>query len=185
MDSQDVTYLLSKWRAGDRGALDSLTPIVYGELRKIAEAQLKKERSDHTLAPTALVHEAWMKLAKGNESEFASRGHFYALASRIMRNVLIDHARRLQAEKNGGKAITVTLTGVNEAGGAQPMDFLVLNDAIDRLAKMNPRQAQVIEMRYFGGLGLEEIASITGVSASTIMREQRAAEAWLSHTLLG
>jgi RNA polymerase sigma factor (TIGR02999 family) len=145
MESQDVTYLLSKWREGDRGALDSLTPLVYGELRKIAEAQLKKERNDHTLAPTALVHEAWMKLAKGNDSEFASRGHFYALAARIMRNVLIDHARRLQAEKHGGNAITVTLTGVKEAAG-QPLDFLVLNDAIDRLSKMNPRQAQVIEM---------------------------------------
>ncbi|MFN7932007.1 MAG: sigma-70 family RNA polymerase sigma factor [Bryobacteraceae bacterium] len=184
MESQDVTYLLAKWREGDRGALDSLTPLVYEELRRIADAQLKRERSDHTLAPTALVHEAWMKLAKGNESEFASRGHFYALASRIMRNVLIDHARRLQSEKHGGKAITVTLAGVSESA-AQPMDFLVLNDAIDRLAKMNPRQAKVLEMRYFGGLGLEEIAGITGSSASTIMREQRAAEAWLAHTLLG
>lgn len=179
----DVTLLLSRWCSGDRGALDSLTPLVYEELRQIAEHYLSRERSNHTLAPTALVHEAWMRLVRQDQSSFPNRKHFYGLAARIMRNILVDHARNLQTSKRGGGLPPIAFSDaiVVEAGHAS--EFLMLNDAMDSLAKMSPRQAQVIELRYFAGLKLDEIAEITGVSEATISRDQKAAEAWLGQVM--
>lgn len=179
----DVTLLLSRWCSGDRGALDSLTPLVYEELRQIAEHYLSRERSNHTLAPTALVHEAWMRLVRQDQSSFPNRKHFYGLAARIMRNILVDHARNLQTSKRGGGLPPIAFSDaiVVEAGHAS--EFLMLNDAMDSLAKMSPRQAQVIELRYFAGLKLDEIAEITGVSEATISRDQKAAEAWLGQAM--
>ncbi|MBL8177218.1 MAG: sigma-70 family RNA polymerase sigma factor [Bryobacterales bacterium] len=179
----DVTVLLSRWCSGDRGALDALTPLVYEELRAIAEHYLGKERSNHTLAPTALVHEAWLKLVRQDQSEFPNRKHFYALAARVMRNILVDHARALQTGKRGGGQMTIAFGEAQFTQTQHANQFLVLNDAMDRLAKMSPRQAQVIELRYFAGLNLEEISELTGVSQSTISRDQRAAEAWLGQAM--
>lgn len=181
----DVTVLLSRWCSGDRGALDTLTPLVYEELRSIAEHYLGKERSNHTLAPTALVHEAWLKLVRQDQSTFPNRKHFYALAARIMRNILVDHARTLQTGKRGGGLPAITFSEAVFVEARHADEFLLLNDALDKLAKMSPRQAQVIELRYFAGLSLDEIADVTGVSESTISRDQRAAEAWLGQAMQG
>ncbi|PWU01702.1 MAG: RNA polymerase subunit sigma-70 [Terriglobia bacterium] len=179
----DVTQLLAQWAQGDRRALDSLTSAVYSELRKIADGYLRRERSGHTLQPTALVHEAWMRLVKQHQTNFENRKQFYALAAQIMRQILVDHARSVRAEKRGGGAPKVEL---HEALG-QPVDhveaFLALDQALTELSRWSPRQAQVIEMRYFGGLNVEEAAELLGVSNATISREQRTAEAWLSHAM--
>lgn len=181
----DVTLLLSRWCSGDRGALDTLTPLVYEELRQIAGHYLVRERNNHTLAPTALVHEAWMRLVRQDQQSFPNRKHFYALAARIMRNILVDHARGLHTGKRGGGLPDITFSDTLFIEAKQAGDFLLLNDAIDKLARMSPRQAQVIELRYFAGLKLEEIAELTGVSEATICRDQKAAEAWLGQAMQG
>jgi RNA polymerase sigma factor (TIGR02999 family) len=179
----DVTELLSRWCSGDRGALDALTPLVYEELRRIAGHYARNERGNHPLPPTALVHEVWMRLVNQEPENFVNRKHFFALAARIMRNILIDQARSSQSEKRGGGVLKIALSQSAFIQTQQAREFLLLNDALDSLAKMSPRQAQVLELRYFGGLNLEEIAEITGFSAATISRDQHAAEAWLSHAM--
>lgn len=184
--SGDVTELLARWAHGDRAALDDMMPVVYSELRRIADAYLRRERSGHTLQPTALVHEAWMRLIKQERPSLTHRKHFFALAAQIMRRILVDHARATQAQKRGGD---VTKTQLDEVAAASPHDttetieLLALDEALSELGRVDARQAQVIEMKYFGGLTLEELADVLGVSAATISRDQRAAEAWLSHAL--
>src|SRR6185295_6026525 len=150
------------WAGGNHGALDTLMPVVYAELRKIADAYLQRERSGHTLQPTALVNEAWLRLVKTDDPSFAHRGQFFALAAQMMRRILVDHARALNADKRGGGAIRTTL-----------------DEALEQLARVSPRQARVIELRYFGGLGVEEMAGVLGVSMATVSRDQKTAEAWL------
>jgi RNA polymerase sigma-70 factor, ECF subfamily len=178
----DVTRLLEAWASGNRGALDALTPVVYAELRKIADAYLKSERSTHTLQPTALVHEAWIRLAKTDTPSFEHRRQFYALAAQMMRRILVDHARAAARDKRGGGAIRTSLDAV--PGVSDPtIDILALDEALEQLASVSPRQARVIELRYFGGLDLEEMAGILGVSAATVSRDQRTAEAWLGAAL--
>jgi RNA polymerase sigma factor (TIGR02999 family) len=179
----DVTQLLALWARGDRAALDALTSIVYAELHKIAGGYLRRERNDHTLQPTALVNEAWMRLAKQDQSSFGNRKQFFALAAQIMRQILVDHARGLNAEKRGGGAPKASLEEAVTLGIAGPGEFLILDDALTQLAGFSPRKAQIIEMRYFGGLNVEEMAEVLGVSIATISREQRTAEAWLSQQM--
>ena len=179
----DVTQLLAQWAGGDGAALDSLMSIVYAELRKIADGYLRHERSGHTLQPTALVHEAWLRLVKQDELSFANRKQFFALAAQIMRRILVDHARGVQAEKRGGGNAIVDLNedftyAVNRAD-----EFLALDQALGKLALFSPRMAQVLELRYFGGFKVEELADLLGVSIATISREQHAAEAWLSQAM--
>jgi RNA polymerase sigma factor (TIGR02999 family) len=180
-----VTTLLARWSSGDRDALDALMPVVYGELRKIADAYLRRERPGHTLQPTALVHEAWLRLVTQDQPDFAHRRQFFALAAQMMRRILVDHARRAAALKRGGSAITVPLDEARDQGGAPALELLALDQALDRLAALSARQARVIELRYFGGLNVEEAADVLSVSPATISRDQKMAEAWLSHAMYG
>ena len=173
-----VTQLLARWREGDRGALDTLAPLVHSELRRIAEGYLRSERGGHTLQPTALVNEAWLRLVRKEQPDFENRRRFFALAARVMRHVLVDYARAAHAGKRGAAACV----GLDEPAGAVATDFdrfLALDEALDQLARVSPRQANIIEMRYFSGLSGNEIAGLLGISAVTVSREQAAAEAWL------
>ena len=178
-----ITQLLIRWTEGDRSALDSLTPIVYSELRKIAEGYLRRERDGHTLQPTALVNEAWLRLSKPSELRFDSRKQFFGLAAQVMRQVLVDYARGARAGKRGGGERAVSLDDL-EIGANSDLDaFLALDEAMERLAAFSPRQARVIELRHFAGLNLEEMAELLNVSPATISREQKSAEAWLSRAM--
>lgn len=179
----DVTLLLAQWKDGDRAALDAATHIVYAELRRIAEAYLKRERGSHTLQPTALIHEAYLLLVKEQGSTFENRRRFFAFAARIMRQILVDHARSSGAEKRGGGLARVPLNEAVDFVPDHADEFLALNEAIDQLARLSPRKAQVIELRYFGGLNVEETAQVLDVSIATISREQRMAEAWLNKAM--
>jgi len=179
----DVTQLLARWAGGDRAALDALMSVVYAELRKIADAYLRRERSGHTLQPTALVNEAWLRLVRQDELQFDHRKQFYALAAQVMRRILVDHARALAADKRGGCSLKTTLDAEVSAGVNRTIELLALDEALDQLARVSPRQAQVIELRYFAGLTVEEIGDLVGVSAATISRDQKTAEAWLGHAM--
>ena len=179
MPQGDVTQQLTRWAQGDSSAIDSLMPLIYTELRRIAAGYLRRERSGHILQPTALVNEAWLRLAKQDHLDFQNRQRFFALAAHMMRQVLVEYARVAKADKRGGGAIPITLPESLAAAGGGIDRFLALDEALEQLATLSARQAQVIEMRYFGGLGVEEAAGLLGVSAATISREQKAAEAWL------
>jgi RNA polymerase sigma-70 factor (ECF subfamily) len=179
----DITQLLTRWADGDKAALDVLMPVVYTELRKIADAYLRRERGSHTLQPTALVHEAWMRLVQQDNPHFDQRKQFYGLAAQVMRRILVDHARARSAEKRGGGAAHVEVPENLTSPRAPTDDLLALDQALNQLAEVSPRQARVIELRYFGGLNLEEMADLLQVSQATVSRDQRAAEAWLSHAM--
>jgi RNA polymerase sigma factor (TIGR02999 family) len=174
----DVTQLLEQWAGGNRGALDALMPVVYGELRKIADSYLRRERSGHTLQPTALVHEAWLRLVKTNDPSFAHRREFFALAAQMMRRILVDHARAMNADKRGGGAVKTAIVP-DALAPDRTVELIALHEALEQLAGVSPRQARVIELRYFAGLGVVEMADVLGVSAATVSRDQRTAEAWL------
>jgi RNA polymerase sigma factor (TIGR02999 family) len=179
----EVTQLLVRWAGGDRAALDALMPIVYGELRQIADAYLRRERADHTLQPTALVHEAWLRLVRQDQKHFDHRKQFYGLAAQVMRRILVDHARAAKADKRGGGVRITTLTDGMADATSQVVELLALDEALTSLGRVSPRQAQVIELRYFGGLNVDEVADMLNVSPATVSRDQRTAEAWLSHTM--
>jgi RNA polymerase sigma factor (TIGR02999 family) len=180
----DVTQLLAQWGQGDRAALDAATRIVYAELRKIAEGYLQRERSEHTLQPTALIHEAYLRLAAGESPNFENRRKFFAFSARLMRQILVDHARATRSQKRGGGVVKVPMNEAMDYVPDRAHEFLALNEALDGLAQLSPRKAQVIELRYFGGLSMEETAQILDVSIATISREQRMAEAWLSQAMV-
>jgi RNA polymerase sigma factor (TIGR02999 family) len=179
----DVTQLLAQWRQGDPVALDAATRIVYAELRKIAGSYLHQERGEHTLQPTALINEAYLRLVKDDSPSFENRRKFFAFAARLMRQVLVDHARSAGAEKRGGGVARVPLNEALDFAPDRQHEFLALNQALDTLSGLSPRKAQVIELRYFGGLSTEETAEVLDVSIATISREQRMAEAWLSQEM--
>jgi RNA polymerase sigma factor (TIGR02999 family) len=164
-------------------ALDAATKIVYGELRKIAESYLAREHPEHTLQPTALIHEAYLRLVKEQHPSFDNRSKFFAFSARLMRQVLVDHARSAGSQKRGGGAVKVPLNEAVDFVPDRAHEFLALNEALDSLARLSPRKAQVIELRYFGGLNVEETAEMLEVSIATISREQRMAEAWLSQAM--
>lgn len=178
-----VTDLLSAWTGGDASALERLIPIVYGELRAIAGLVFRRERGDHTLQPTAVVHEAFLKLA-GGDVPFRDRVHFFAVAAQAMRQVLVDHARARVAAKRGGGATRIEL-GEVPAGGADRAlaDVLAVDQALERLAALDADQARIVELRYFGGLTVEETAEVLGVSAPTVKRDWRLARAFLAREL--
>lgn len=179
----DVTALLMRWQAGEVGAFDEASAVVYPELRKIAAAYLSRERGNHTLQPTALINEAFLRLVNAGQLAFDGRAQFFSLAATIMRRVLVDHARAWKAGKRGGGIPRLALDTTDAASPQVVDDFLELHDALDRLAGVDRRKAEILELRYFGGLSLEETAQRFGVSTSSIHREQRFAEAWLSETL--
>ena len=181
---QPVSALLSQWRAGDQEALEALIPLVYQELRRIAQHHLRQERLDHTLQSTALVHEAYLRLIKQGPAEAANRAHFLAVASQLMRQILVDHARGHRAAKRGG-GFKLEL---NDAMGAQEpkdMDLVALDDALNELAKLDPQQTRIVELRFFGGLSIDETAEVVGISPTTVKREWATARAWLRREIRG
>jgi RNA polymerase sigma-70 factor (ECF subfamily) len=176
----DVTLLLAQLREGNQQAADQLVPLVYDELRRIAGAYIGRERLGHTLQATALVHEAYMRLAGGQPVDWQNRAHFYAIAANTMRQVLLDYARRRHAGKRGGAdARKVDLDAELLIGSDTLDDVIVIDEVLERLARIDPRQSRLIELRFFAGLSVEESAEVMGVSTVTIKREWRSAKAWL------
>ena len=185
MDSlpAEVTRLLGEYRRGDRAALDRIVPLVYGELRRIAARALRREREGHTLQPTALVHEAYMRMVEQEGVEWQNRAHFLACAANAMRRILVDSARARRAGKRGGGANRETLSEALEVAAAQPVDLVALDDALSALAALHARQAQVVELRYFGGLSIEETAEVLGVSPATVSNDWALARGFLRREL--
>lgn len=181
--SKVVTRLLVGWSHGDPAALEQLVPLVYDELRELAARRLRHERPDHTLQPTALVHEAYVKLIAQHRVRWKNRAHFFAIASRLMRRILVDHARSHRAAKRGGGG---PLLSLEHAGGVpiqRNVPLLALDDALAQLETMDPMQSQIVELRYFGGLTIEETAAVVHLSPATIGREWNVAKAWLYREL--
>jgi RNA polymerase sigma factor (TIGR02999 family) len=181
----DVTQMLLGWGKGDREALDRLLPVVYKELRRLAQSYLRSERPDHTLQATALVNEAYLRLVDEEHRHVENRSQFFAVAAQAMRRILIDHARRRRSEKRGGGAAPVTLDEGKGPTSEGPVDLLALDLALGKLAEMDPRQAKLVELKYFGGLNIEETASALGISTATVAREWTLARAWLRLQLGG
>jgi RNA polymerase sigma factor (TIGR02999 family) len=180
-----VTRLLLAWSDGDPAARDALLPLVYPELRRVARQRLRHERPGHTLQPTALVHEAYMKLVGLRRMRWQDRAHFFAVASRLMRRILVDHARRRAAAKRGGGRSALTLRGGEGGSPETELDLLALDEALARLAVLDPRQERLTDLRFFAGLDVEETAEVLGVSPATVKREWRTAKAWLYRELRG
>jgi RNA polymerase sigma factor (TIGR02999 family) len=182
---QDVTSLLRRWSEGDRASLDKLIDVVYPELHRIAMRYLQHERTDHTLQGTALVHEAYMRLVQGPEKQWANRSHFFAVAARIIRGILVDYARARLTAKRGAGIVNLALT--EGLAGVEPgeVDLLDLDNALNALQKLDPQQSQIVEMRFFGGLSLEETAEVLGVSVSTVKREWIVAKTWIRRQMTG
>jgi RNA polymerase sigma factor (TIGR02999 family) len=174
-----ITRLLRAWSAGDTSAGDALLPLVYDELRRRARRYLRRERREHTLEPTALVHEAYLRLVDQREADWRNRTQFYAVAAVVMRRVLVDHARSHQAEKRGGSLFRVPLDEGMAQGEAREVDFMDLEAALVELAGHDARQARIVELRYFAGLSIEETAEVVGISPATAKRDWTMARAWL------
>jgi len=174
-----ITQLLIEWNNGRNEAFQDLLPMVYGELRKLAAQRLRRERPDHTLQPTALVHEAYIRLVDQRRVHWQNRAHFYGTAAHVMRRILVDRARARKADKRGGAWERVTLVGDKTSNAANDVDVLVLNDALERLAALDAQQERIVELRYFGGLTLDETAAVIGISTATVKREWAIARAWL------
>lgn len=179
----DVSQLLADWQRGDRSAFDRLVPLVYDELRRVARARLRTERDGHTLQTTALVHEAYVRLVGLNRMTMRDRTHFFAMASRLMREILVDHARRKHAQKRGAAAETIPLDAVDPPAGGNALDLLALDEALTQLIDFDPRLCQVVELRFFGGLSIAETSETLGVSPATIERDWVVAKAWLHQRL--
>jgi RNA polymerase sigma factor (TIGR02999 family) len=176
--SPQLTELLLAWGNGDQTALDRLTPLVYRELHQLARRYMAQENPKHTLQPTALVHEAYLRLIDVNRMQWQNRAHFYAVSAQMMRRILVEFARRRGRYKRGGDAQFVTLDP-ESAGKRRPPGLLALDDALTALEKLDPRKAQIVELRFFGGLGVEETAEVLKISPETVMREWKKAKAWL------
>jgi RNA polymerase sigma factor (TIGR02999 family) len=181
--TKPVTALLLAWGRGEEGAEERLFELVYHELRRRAAAQLRRERGSHTLQPTALVHEAFMRLVDHGSIPWQGRAHFFAVASRTMRRVLVDHARRRLARRRGGGATRITLDDAGAVSQPRDVDLLALDGALERLAALDPRQSQIVELRYFGGLSVDETAQVLRVSSPTVKRGWTTARAWLFREL--
>jgi RNA polymerase sigma-70 factor, ECF subfamily len=176
---RDLTALLVKWRNGDRSALDQMTPLVYEELRRLARHFLASERADHTLQPTALVHEAYLRLIDQHSVDWRNRAHFLAMAATMMRRILINHAQAHNAAKREGSVEVLSLEDAFGIFTDPRIDILLLNTTLDRLSELDPQQARVVELRYFGGLSIEETAEALGISPATVKREWSTARLWL------
>jgi RNA polymerase sigma-70 factor (ECF subfamily) len=180
----DVTSLLALWSRGDDSALEQLTPIIYDDLLRLAKAKLRREYGDCTLEPTGLVHEAYLRLAGQSKVHAESRIHFYAIAANTMRRVLIEHARNHNAQKRGG-GMRITLQTGMDIAQERPPDFIMLDEALGRLAQIDKRKCQAIELKYFGGLSAEEIGLHLGISVATVGRELRLGQAWIRREMSG
>jgi RNA polymerase sigma factor (TIGR02999 family) len=179
----EVTHLLRSWRQGDGEALDRLLPLVHAELRRVARSHIRREGAGHTLEATALVHEVYLRLVGLDRLTLNDRTHFFALAATLMRQVLVDHARRKRADKRGGAASMISLDGVSPASQPSIVDVLALDQALDALSLRDARQGRVVELRFFAGLSIEETAQAIGVSTATVEREWAMAKAWLHRRL--
>ena len=189
LTANDLTGLLIEWAQGDKAALDRLTPLVYDEIRRIAHRYIQRERDGHTLQTTALINEAYLRLAGSQNVDWQNRSHFFAVTAQVMRHILIDHARRRRYVKHGGEVQRVAFDlAMNEAvmmSQARADELLALDEALDELAKLDQRKSRVVELRYFGGLSLEETAEVLEVSLMTVRRDWRAAKAWLYKAVNG
>jgi RNA polymerase sigma factor (TIGR02999 family) len=177
--NQDVTHLLILWSKGDSAALEALVPLVYDELRRLAQRYLKREKAGHTLSSTALVHEAYLRLVRQKDVTWQNRAHFFGVASRMMRRILVDHARSHNYAKRGGGTLTLALDEAMAVPERHEIDLVALDDALTTLAKLDERQSRTVELRFFGGLSIEETSEVLGVSAPTVKREWASARAWL------
>ena len=179
-DNAHITQLLIAWSDGRREALDDLMPIVYADLKRVAAGYMRREAAGHALQPTALVHEAYVRLVDQKQVKWRNRAHFFGVAAVLMRRILVDHARRRRAEKRGGDWERVTLAGDEAvANSHKEIDVLALDEALERLAQFDPQQERIVELRYFGGLTIDETAEVVGISAATVVREWTIAKAWL------
>lgn len=176
--SQPVSELLAQWRAGDEESLRRLVPLVYNELRRVAHYQLRRERPDHTLQTTALVHEAYLGLMKQQPMDFENRAHFFAVCANLMRQILVQYARRRNAAKRGA-GYKLTLDDAVEVPQSRSVDLIALDDALNGLAQLDPQQSRIVELRFFGGLSIEETSKVLGVSPATVKRHWTTARVWL------
>jgi RNA polymerase sigma factor (TIGR02999 family) len=176
---QSVTKLLIAWGHGSREALDKLIPIVYDELRRQASRCLRRERPGHTLETTDLINEAYLRLADQNSLHLRNRTHFFAIAARLMRQILVDHARAKHRLKRGGADLRVTLTGATAIASVRDVDLIAVDEALNRLAKIDQQQSRIVELRFFSGLNVEETAAALGISPATVKRDWRLAKGWL------
>ena len=177
--SEGITELLLKWNEGDATSLEELMPLVYNELRQLAARYLKHERANHTLQPTALVNEAYLRLVDQQKVEWQNRAQFFGLAARVMRNILIDHARGRQAVKRGGHNYQISFATEGNIGAKPQIEFLAVHEALERLEALDPQKARIIELRFFGGLSIDETAVVIGVGHATVERDWKLARAWL------
>ena len=182
-DSSQINLLLDQYRDGQAEAFGKLMALVYDDLRRLAAWQLQSERADHTLQPTALVHEAYLKLAGQNPVEWHNKAHFFALAAQVMRHILVDHARSRQRDKRGGGQASVALDEALNLSQPSEPNLLELDEALSTLAQQDKRKSQIVELRYFGGLSIEETAEVLGTSSTTVRREWTLAKAWLRREL--
>jgi RNA polymerase sigma-70 factor, ECF subfamily len=183
-EAGNVTLLLERWSGGDESALSELMPIVYGELRRLAGAYLRREGPGHTLQPTALVNEAYLKLVDQQRARWQNRAQFFGVAARLMRRILIDHARARRAAKRGGGPHSFHLSLDALAADAPEADLLAVHEALERLAAIDPQQGRIVELRFFGGLSIEETAEVLGVGHATVERDWKVARAWLRRELV-
>ena len=181
--TQEITRLLREWSRGDKEAFDLLAPLIYDELRRLAESRIRRERPDHTLQATALVHEAYLKLIDIRAVQWQNRAHFLAMAARLMRRILVDVARSRGYQKRGAGAPRVTFDPELPLSNSPARDVVALNDALDALATVDARKAQIVELRFFGGLSVEETAVTLDVSPQTVMRDWKFAKVWLAREL--
>jgi RNA polymerase sigma factor (TIGR02999 family) len=182
---QEITLLLKQWSHGDREALDRLISLVYPELRTIAARHMAGERAGHTLQCTALVHEAYLRLVRRSDKDWQDRKHFFAVAARIIRGILVDYARARRTSKRSGDRLQVTLPGAERKRAPAGVDLLDLDAALDALHQLDPQQSRIVELRFFGGLSMEETADSIGVSTSTAKREWTIAKTWIRHHIQG
>jgi RNA polymerase sigma factor (TIGR02999 family) len=181
--SEPVSELLVRWKHGEQEALQALLPMVYDELRRLAHRHLQAERAGHTLQSTALVHEAYLRLVDQEPLRLDNRAHFFAVASHLMRQILVDYARKRRAAKRGADNLTLTLDEAIALPGKRELDLVALDDALNKLAALDARQSRIVEMRFFGGLSIEEMADALGVSSATVERHWRIARVWLFQEL--
>ena len=182
--SEGVTQLLVDWSKGDQAALERLMPLVYSELRRLATNYLRRERQGHTLQPTALVNEAYLKLVDQRNAKWQNRAQFFGISAQLMRRILVDHARQRQAVKRGGtEQHRISITSAEKLASQTEFDLLALNEALDELTKLDPQQGRIVELKFFGGLSIEETAEVLGVGHATVERDWKMARAWLRRQL--
>lgn len=178
--SEGITQLLVRWNGGDQTALDELMPLVEGELRRLAGNYLRRERPGHTLQPTALVNEAYLRLVDQRDAKWQNRAHFYGIAAKLMRRILVDHARVKFAEKRGGAdQQRLSITSAQGMSVTPDLDILALHEALEELAQMDPQQERIVELKFFGGLSIEEVAEVLSIGHATVERDWKMARAWL------